>query len=225
MISAIASVLFYTLVAAASPVAFTATLLVIRSERPRTNGIAFLTGFLVGTTVAAVLGLIVGQAIVGRFDSHATFEALLALATGVALVIAGLRERRTPSTGSTASGRGAAILAGLGRVGPGAAFSMAGLLGFGGPKRLVLTVLAMASVTQADLGTVENIALLALYVAVATLIVSVPISFVTVGGTRAAALIARSESWLKTNETLLRIWLALVLGAALVIDGLVRLLG
>ena len=105
--------------------------------------------------------------------------------TGVALVIAGLRERRTPATGSTESGRGAAILAGLGRVGPGAAFSMAGLLGFGGPKRLVLTVLAMASITQAELGTVESVTLVVLYVVLATLIVAVPISLVIVGGTRA----------------------------------------
>ena len=55
VISATAYVLFYALVGFASPVALTATLLVIRSERPRTNGIAFLTGFLVGTALTAIL--------------------------------------------------------------------------------------------------------------------------------------------------------------------------
>jgi hypothetical protein len=44
VISATAYVLFYALVAAASPLVLTATLVVIRSERPRTNGIAFLIG-------------------------------------------------------------------------------------------------------------------------------------------------------------------------------------
>jgi hypothetical protein len=102
---------------------------------------------------------------------------------------------------------------------------MAGLLGFGGPKRLVLTLLAMASVSEADLGDVENLTLIVLYVAVATMLVSVPVGIVVVGGNRAAAIMGRGESWLTTNAALLRVWLALGLGAALVIDGLVRLIG
>ena len=42
-------VLVYALAAAASPLVLTATFVVIRSDRPRTNGIAFLSGFLLGT--------------------------------------------------------------------------------------------------------------------------------------------------------------------------------
>ena len=45
-------VLFYALAAAASPLVLTATFVVIRSDRPRTNGIAFLSGFLLGTSLA-----------------------------------------------------------------------------------------------------------------------------------------------------------------------------
>ncbi len=130
-----------------------------------------------------------------------------------------------PSRPEAETGRGGAILARLSHVRPGAAPSMAGLLGFGGPKRLVLTLLAMASVSEADLGDVENLTLIVLYVAVATMLVSVPVGIVVVGGNRAAAIMGRGESWLTTNAALLRVWLALGLGAALVIDGLVRLIG
>jgi hypothetical protein len=227
MISATAYVLFYAVVAALSPVVFTATVIVLRSARPRTNGIAFLTGFVVGTTLAAIVGLIVGEAIVTRVDSHQTIQGFLALVLGVALIGVGLRERRTPSApvGTPESGRMAAILAGLGRVGPGAAVSMAGLLGFGGPKRLVLTLLAMAAISQAGLGDVADVTLLVLYVAVATVLVSVPVVVVLIAGRRAAEIIARCQSWIEDNRTLLSVWMALAFGVALVVDGLFRIVG
>ena len=225
MTSATAYVLFYALVAAISPVVLTATVIVLRSGRPRANGIAFLTGFVVGTSLAAIVGLIVGEAIVTRVDSHQTLQGLLTLLLGIALIGVGLRERRTPSApvGAPESGRMAAILAGLERVGPGAALSMAGLLGFGGPKRLVLTLLAMASISQAELGDVADLTLLVLYVTVSTVLVSVPVAFVLIAGRRAAEIIARCQSWLDANRALVSVWLALAFGIALVVDGLFRL--
>ena len=223
MISASASVLFYALVAAASPLALAAVLVVIRSDRRRANSIAFLVGFVLGTTIAAVVGLMLGQAAVERLDSHETIEGVLALLVGVALIVAGLAELRSPKPPGGTMDRQGATLARLSHVGPGTALSIAGLLGFGGPKRLILAFLAMTSVSEADLGDLESVTLLVLYVAVATLLVSVPVTMVVIGGRRAAEAIGRGESWLGTNAALLRLWLALGLGGALVIDGLVRL--
>jgi hypothetical protein len=59
------------------PPRLTATFVVSRSERPRTNGIAFLSGFLLGTAIACGLGLALGQAAVDRLDSHETIEGVL----------------------------------------------------------------------------------------------------------------------------------------------------
>lgn len=115
-------------------------------------------------------------------------------------------------------------MARLSHLRPAAALSVAALLGFGGPKRLILTFLAMAALSQADLRGVENLTLVVLYVAVATLLVSVPVGLVILGGSRAATIVARGETWLKTNTSLVRIWLTLGLGVALAIHGLVRLI-
>ena len=224
MISATGYVLFYALVAAASPLVLAATLVMIRSERRRTNSIVFLIGFIIGTTLAAVLGLLLGQVAVERFGAHETIEGALVLLVGLALVGAGLAELRSPRPPGSATGRESAVLKRLEHVGPGAALTIAGLLGFGGPKRLILAFLAMASVSEADLGDIASLTLLSLYVAVSTLLVSVPVTIVVVGGRRAAETIGRGESWMETNARVLRVWLALGLGGALVIDGLVRLL-
>ncbi|HEV8451092.1 MAG TPA: GAP family protein [Gaiellales bacterium] len=223
MIDAGGHVLFFALAAAASPLTLTATLVVLRSRRPRTNGIAFLGGFLVGTTIACGLGLAIGQAAVDRLASHQTFEEVLTLLLGAVLLVAGLRARHASPRPPSQSSRASAILTGLANVRPAAAFSMAGLLGVGGPKRLVLTFLAMASVSDATLGDVAVLTLVVVYIAVATLIVSVPVGIVIVAGDRAAGLLARGHAWLTGHEAWLRVWLSTGIGAALLVDGLVRL--
>lgn len=224
MINAGFHVLLYAIAAAASPLVLTATFVVIRSERPRTNGIAFLSGFLVGTVLACVVGLALGQAAVDRLDSHGTVEAVLTLLLGGALIAVGLEARQRSPRPQTEGGRASAILAGLGNVRPAAAFSTAGLLGFGGPKRLVLTVLAMASVTGAGVGDVADATLVVMYIAIATALVSVPVGIVIIAGERAAVILERGQEWLTTHAAVLRVWLALGIGAALAVDGVVRLI-
>jgi hypothetical protein len=216
--------LFYALAAAASPLALTATFVALRSARPRTNGIAFLSGFLLGTAIASGLGLILGQAAVERLDSHETLEAVLALLLGIVFLTVGLRARHESPGLEPEGSRASAILAGLGNVRPAAAFSTAGLLGFGGPKRLGLTFLAMASVSEATLGNVESGTLVVAYIAVATVLVWVPVGIVIVTGARAAVILERAQSWLTEHAVALRVWLSIGIGAALVVDGLVRLL-
>jgi hypothetical protein len=224
VINAGAHVLFFALAAAASPLALTATFVVIRSLRPRTNGIAFLSGFLLGTTIAAGLGLVLGQAAVERLDSHETVGEVLTLLLGIALLIVGLQSwQASPRSESEDSSRASAILAGLGNVRPAAAFSLAGLLGFGGPKRLLLTFLAMVSVTEASLLDIESLTLVVAYIAVATVPVSVPVGIVIIAGQRAAVILGRGESWLTDHAAALRVWLSLGIGAALIVDALVLL--
>jgi hypothetical protein len=216
-------VVFYAIVAAASPLVLTATFLVIRSSRPRTNGIAFLIGFLLGTALACVVGLIVGQAAVDALSSHDTIADLLTLALGVALLVFGIRaQRRQEPLVAESSSRVTAIMSGLRTVRPAAACSMAGLLGFGGPKRLLLTLLAMASVSGAGHGRVANLTLVLVYIAIATVLVWVPVGIVVVAGERAAVILERGESWMTTHARELRIWLSLGFGAALVIDAILR---
>ena len=223
MISAGLQVLFYALIAAASPLALTATLVVIRSDRPRTNSIVFLTGYLVGTSVACIVGLFVGTTAVARLDSHESVENGLTFLLGVALVTAGLTMRTAPRKPvAEGSSRSAAILAGLAHVKPAAAVSMAALLGFGGPKRLLLTFLAMSAVTGAGLGHTAETTLVLLYIGVGTVLVSVPVGIVVIAGERAADILGRGEAWLAAHALAVRVWLAFGLGAALIVDAIAR---
>jgi hypothetical protein len=223
VIQGAAYVVFYGIIAAVSPLVLSATFIVIRSERKRTNSIAYLTGFVLGTTIACIIGLLLGQAAADRIDSHETIEGLFALLIGVALVVVALGGRRVPLRPENESGRAAAILAGLAHVGPGAAFSMAGLLGFGGPKRLLLTFLAMAAVSADAVGAAGDLVLVCLYIATATVLVSVPVVVIVATGDRGVRLLERTESWFLLHSPVLRLWVGLVLGGLLIVDGLLRL--
>ena len=63
-----------------------------------------------------------------------------------------------------------------------------------------------------------------MYIAIATALVSVPVGIVIIAGERAAVILERGESWLTTHAAVLRVWLALGIGAALAVDGVVRLI-
>lgn len=225
MIQTTLHVLFYALIAAASPLALAATLVVIRHERPRTNGIAFLTGFLVGSVLATALALAVGTAAEANIDSHQTVATVLALLLGLALIVAGFKERNKPQPAPDAQPGGGQILQRLAGVGPVTASTIAGFLGFGGPKRLVLTFLAMSLVTAANVGDVDRVVLPVVFVVVASLVVSMPIGYVIVGGNRAFPRLHRLEHWLTSHSEVLRVRLALGLGAILVADSVIRLVG
>ncbi len=222
MVNAAFHVTLFALVAAASPLILTATLVVIRGERPRVDGIGFLAGNVLGTTLACVLGLIVGAAFVARVDSHATLEAIVGLLVGAALLVVGTRAWRSDDA-QAGSGRGSAIMADLHEMGPAAACTMAAILGFGGPKRLVLNLLAMGAVSGADIGRVADGILVLVYIVIATALVWGPVGFVMLAPDRAIPMLERCRSWVTAHARELRIWISLPLGAMLVVDGLLRL--
>lgn len=216
-------VVFYGLASAASALVLSATLLVIRSERPRINGIAYLSGFVFGTVIACGLGLALGQAAVDRLDSHDTLKESLGLVLGLVLIVVGVRAWRSPPRSVARGSRATTILSGLGNVGPAATASLAGLLGFGGPKRLVLTFLAMAAATEASRNDIVDVTLVSGYIAVSTLLVSIPVGIVLLAGDRVDEIFARGQAWVTEHAGALRVWLSLGIGAALVLDALLRL--
>lgn len=217
-------VVLFAVVAAASPLALAATLMVIESARPRADGIGFAVGYVGGTVIACLVSVVVGAAFVDAVESHGTIEAAVELLAGLALLLVGVRAWRSEPAPERA-GRGPALMAGLREMGPGAVFPMAALLGFGGPKRLLFTLLAMTAISGAGEGPAAETTLVISYVVVATALVWAPVAFVIVARDRAEPLLERSESWVRAHARGLRLWISLTLGAVLVGDGLLRLVG
>jgi hypothetical protein len=221
-------VVVYALVAATSPLALGATLAVLKSTRPRINGVAFAIGFLVAQTVVLLLAFAIGDASFAEpKDDHETITALIALALGLGLLATAARVRsraRVPHEHRSAGPRTKAMVSRLSRLKPGAALGTGLALGIGGPKRLGLTFVVAATISGAALGSGQEVALVAVYVLVGTALVWIPVTLSVVFGTRATNWIAGAQSWVTEHQRPLMFYPSLIVGAALTIDAIVRLL-
>jgi len=218
-------ILVYGLFAAASPTVLLATLVVLSSRSPRRNGFAFMLAFVLGMALAFVLALTVGDAVTSN-DQHENSRAatLLELLAGLALLAIAFRTRpphaqKEPDPES----RTEHLFARLAQVRPATVFGIGLPLGVGA-KRLTITLLAAGTVSLSGLGTAGRLALSVLYIAVASVVVWVPVLIYLILGARADDIVASTRAWITANQERFTFYSVTVLGVALVGDALLRIL-
>ena len=217
-------VLLFALVAGMSPIAIVSTLAVLTSRRGRTNGLAFVTGFMLAQSAIFLAAFFVGSAATTDREGNEHLAAALELAFGVALLALAWPQRKDRKIGVGGGGtRTKALLERLRGLRPVTAFSFGALLGVG-VKRLSITILAGGTVGVASLLLVEELALGLLYLLVACLLVWVPVGVYVVAGARADDWMAAAEDWLLANERRLGFFSTVVFGLLLISDAMFRLL-
>jgi threonine/homoserine/homoserine lactone efflux protein len=216
-------ILLFALVAGASPLAIVSTLAALSSRRGRTNGLALAIGFLLGQSAALLAAFFVGSAAQAGLDADDQAAAVLELVIGLALLAVAWPQRRRaePDEGDS---RTKALLARLKGLRPGTAFTLGALLGVGGVKRLSITLVAGATLGVAHQVPAEELVHGLLYVAVAGVLVWLPVAGYLVAGPRADEWMTGAEEWLTANERRLTFYSTLVFGFLLTSDALVRLL-
>ena len=98
------------------------------------------------------------------------------------------------------------------------------LLGIGGPKRLVLTCLAAATIVTAGLGDAEQTALVAVYVTLATALVWGPLILFLFLGKRVIAFMEGAQGEVGRRQPQVTFYALLILAALLVLDAVSVLL-
>ena len=214
----------YGLLAMLSPLGFAATLAVIESGRFKALG--FGIGFVAGQLLACGLLVMAGAAVVPDHQSgYDTFRSVLAIGFGVAVLWLALNVRRRPqSTTPRSSDRSQAVLERLGRLRVGTALVAGLLLGIGGPKRLVLTALAAASISAASLDASRATVSVVAYTALATLLSWAPILAFEVFGDRAVARLAAAQQWLSRHQRAATTYALFLIGLLAIVEGLAGLL-
>jgi len=217
-----ARILFYGLIAAASPTTVLAVLVVLLSGRGRANGIAFAAGFLFGAVAAFLTAFLVGSTISDQH--HGSVRSYVELALGIVLIAVAWRARR-PREPTEAGGRAGmeALFGRLEHIRPALSFSLGVALGVG-TKRLVITAVAATTVAFAGLSRAEETGLACMYLVVGGLSVWIPISVYLIAGKRADDWIANAKAWLTTNTQKLVSYSSTAFGVVLIGDALVQLL-
>ena len=221
MTSAALHLVPYALIAAASPLGLAATLTVLDTGRVR--ALAFAAGALAGQLAACAVLVLIGAASVDHRTSRPEVEGILELAIGVALLLLAFRIHRRPHRASPDSGRSREILDRLRRVRPTTAVVAGLAVGVGGPKRLVLTGLAAASITAAGVDGGMDAVLVLWYCALATVVVWAPILAAIVAGERAVDALDAGFRWLTRHQRPLTVGVLLIVGTFFVAHGIVLL--
>jgi len=222
-------IVLYGLVAATSPLALGATIIVLTSGRGRLNGTAFAIGVLVGQTLVIAVLAVLGSTWMPKDETkHEVLRAVFDLGFGIALLAAAWHVRHGdapwPRPPRPPGPRTTAIQARLARLSPGTALGTGALLGIGGPKRFGITLLAAATVAAGNVSNQTEVALTITYVLIATVLVWVPVLLYLVFAERSTDWLRARQAWVRAHEQPLIFYPSLVLGAGLVVGGLAQLI-
>jgi len=212
----------YAVIAALSPLGLAATLVVMRGGRLK--ALAFALGVLLGQLLACT-ALAAGAIVLpDRSSSHTVVQGALAAVVGIGLLLlAAAVQRRPPRARRTSIGRSQAALDRLGHVHAVTASGVGLMLGIGGPKRLVLTTLAVASITAAGITGTSEKALVVWYVLLATVLVWVPVVACLILGNWAIAQLDSGLEWLARHSRPATVSALVIVGLALIVNAVLTL--
>jgi len=206
---------------AISPLAIVAVILILTTPQARTNGPAFLGGWLLALAVVGGVALVVTDAAESA-DSGGprTIVALVKIALGVALLVLAWRGFKSrPRAGEDAPLP--KWMAALDRFTPGRSLSVGALFGGVKPKNLILAAAAAAGIAQSGLGGAQQVVVLLLLILIASIAIIAPVAiYFLMGGDKAARVLDGWKAWLQANNSTVMIVLFVVFGVVLLGKGI-----
>ena len=202
------------------PVPIIAVILVLFSARARTNGPAFLAGWVAGLAVVGTIVLVLSDAgDLHEQDGPSTAAGVVQLILGVLLLLVSLRQWRSrPKHGEEPEMP--KWLAGVDGLSPVKAASLGLLLSAANPKNLLLVIAAAVTIGQAGLGTGQQVVALVVFVLIGSVTVALPVVYSRLGGEGAAAHLEEAKGWLAANNATVMFILFLVFGVVLIGKGI-----
>ena len=214
--------ILYAVVAAVSPLAFSATLVVLKSDRGRLNGALFTVGFVCAEAVIVMIALLVDTVPFSTERGRPLVASILGLVAGAVLIALSVVIRRRPATRPDRApgrpSRSSRLLTRLSRLSPAQAVAAGLALGVGGPRRLAMTLLAATTISAAvGRMSIKQMSLAAIFVVVACSLVWVPALVYLTSGAGALARLERLEAAAATHRREVMFYGTLALGVILTV--------
>jgi Sap, sulfolipid-1-addressing protein len=217
---AIGEALPFAVGVAISPIPIIAIILMLLSARAGANSAAFLAGWVVGVTGAAIVLLAVSGSLSTNADGSAsTSSGVIKVVLGLALMAMARRNfAKRPREGHEPELP--RWLAGIDTLTPPKAAGLGVLLSAVNPKNLLLIAGAMVAVSQVDLTTADQVVVVAVFVVIAISTVAAPVIIYRTAGARAQSLLDGMKAWLTDNNATVMAVLLLVIGVVLLGKGI-----
>jgi threonine/homoserine/homoserine lactone efflux protein len=217
---AIGQVLSFAVGVAISPIPIIAVVLMLATPRGRTNGPAFIAGWLVGLSVVGTIVLLASSGADATTDTGpATWTEWLKIGLGALLALVAVKQwRGRPATGTEAElPKWMAMIDGFS---PGKSAGTGALLAGVNPKNLLLTAGAAAAIAQTGASTGSQAAALAVFVIIGTLGPGIPVAIYFTMGEKGTVLLARLKTWMGLHNAAIMTVLCAVIAAKLLGDGI-----
>ena len=222
--SAIGDILSQAVGVAISPVPIIAVILILFSKKAKTNGPAFLAGWIVAlAVVCTVVMLIGGAADIGTSSGPSRGAAVVRIVLGALLLAAAFRQwKKRPKDGEEPAMP--KWMAGIEDFNALRSFLIAFALSGLNPKNLILTLAAAMTVSQAvALSGVDQVIVLAVFVVIASSTVGLAVLVYLLGGEKAEHVLTSWKAWLTHNNATVMAVLFLVFGAVVIGKGIAGL--
>jgi threonine/homoserine/homoserine lactone efflux protein len=205
---------------AISPLPIVAVILILFSPKARTNGPAFVIGWVVGlaVVVAIVLALADPANLADETDNPSTTASIIQLVFGLLLLFLAYRQfQGRPKEGEEPTMP--KWMRAIDKITPVAAFGFGVLMSAINPKNLLLDVAGATSIAQADLSTGSEIVVAIIFILLASVSVGGVLIWYLVAGEGAAAKLNQMKGWLLHNNAVVMAVVLLILGVNLIGKG------
>jgi hypothetical protein len=205
---------------ALSPIPIIVVVLLLTTPKARSNGPAFVAGWLGGLgIVGAIVLALAGPSGASSSGQPATWVSWMKLGLGVLLLLVALRELR----GRPREGEEAALPQWMGAVDrfkPVTALGAGALLAGANPKNLLLAVAGAAAIAQTGIAAGQQALAYLVFALIATIGVGAPVAIYFAMGERSADMLAGLKTWMGRNNPVIMSVLCLVIGVKLIGDAI-----
>jgi hypothetical protein len=217
---AVGQILPFAVGVAISPMPIVAMVLMLITPKAKSNGFAFLAGWIVGVAAAGTVCLLaIGPSSTSDSGAPADWTFWLKLVLGVVLVLLAAKEwRARPAPDAEAPMP--KWMSALDEFTAPKAAGMAVLLSALNPKNLVFIIGGATAVAQLNLATSDQVVSWVVFTIIATVGVAVPMVIYLFMGSKAAHILHGLKTWMARNNTAIMAVLLVIIGAKLIGDAI-----
>jgi threonine/homoserine/homoserine lactone efflux protein len=220
---AIGQVLAFGVGVAISPIPIIAVVLMLATPRGRTNGPAFLGGWVAGIAVLGTIVLLVaGGASASKSGGPATWVSILKLVLGLVLLqlaVRRWRERPRPGTQPELP----KWLKSVDKFTPTRSAAMGVALSAINPKNLILVVGAASAISQTGASAGGQAVALIVFIVIATLGVGTPVAIYYFMPDRAGKILSELHNRMARDNAVIMAVICVIIGAKLIGDAITAL--
>jgi threonine/homoserine/homoserine lactone efflux protein len=223
MKEAIGAILPLAVGVALSPIPIVAVVLMLATPGGRTNGLAFVAGWILGLAVVGTIVLLVSSgADANEGGEPATWVGVVKLVLGVLLLLVGLHVWRGRPRGD-AEPTLPSWMKTIDTFTVGRSLGMGVALSGINPKNLVIIIAAGTAIAQTGIPANEQAVALAVFVVIGTLGPALPLGIYFAMGERSKAILSSLRDWLGRHNSAIMTVLIAVIGFKLIGDGIAGL--